>query len=376
MTRIEHFFLTNRLVQNEVIVDRDRLFGDKNQLRFGKIESSDKGNKILLYSDGKDSTSYKDCLTKRKDKLVGHARLFRELYDATRISNKGILLFVHGYYHSFARLQKTAELVYKTHIADSSSNLGHLLLFSWPAGDELDEYKKDAISAAKSGENFLEFVEEWCNFLKLAIGDPDERKRFAACMNLAVASMGNQMLESFASQMPDEFDTDLKPFNEIILTAPDVGRDAFEPGQPLQKLPKIAGRVLCHYNLADNVLLLSETIGGNTERRLGKWGPTARTKLIDNLIFLNVTAVVIKALLDPSLVFNKDTAGYPIEHSYFVRLKRIKEDSKQQFRHVKTISIKGRVKIKGQKYYLCIRNNCLPGLKGSLDFVLETEYGN
>lgn len=163
--------------------------------------------------------------------------------------------------------------------------------------------------------------------------DSDRAETFAAKMNMVVASMGNQLLESFASQYEYNPNFKEKLFKDVILTAADIDRDAFDADRPLSGLLDIADQVLCHFNYADNLLLLSETIGGNSPR-LGKWGPTRVKEGLDNLTFLDVAATVLKGFVDPELVFSKDTPGYPIDHAYFTRLKRVAEDSQQVFHHI------------------------------------------
>jgi hypothetical protein len=98
MITYKHFLLTNRLAEDGVIVDKDRQFSKKDELNFGEIEFSDKGNITELYPVEGASVDYRDCLIRAKEELKGSARLFRELYEAVESSDKEILLVIHGYY--------------------------------------------------------------------------------------------------------------------------------------------------------------------------------------------------------------------------------------------------------------------------------------
>lgn len=281
-------------------------------------------------------SDYSTCLTAPITSLKGYARFFRELYELVLGSDKEILFFMHGYRHSVRRMQETIRKLHRIYVRDERSNIGHIVMFSWPSTANTGEYEEDLGRAKETGKcAFSRLLCEMRDFVRQAFPSSAASSEFVSKINLAVASMGNMVIQTAAGEL-DNFDTQL--FHEVIHTCPDVNVTQFEDGKGLKLFSQLAGRVHVHFNYEDVVLDLSTYIVNDFERRLGKDGPTLATPEDPKITYVNVSIAVAVAAMHPSIILNPgDEQENPIVHCYFLKVKAVADDAKRVFAHQQRI---------------------------------------
>lgn len=329
MTKYTHFLMTDRTIEDGQISSQGGNFGP---LRFGYITAP--GENTPLF--GLENSDYADCLTASKASLGGYAHFFRDLYDATKQSGKEVLLFIHGYKHTFEQLKKTVELIDRNHVSQKGSNIAHVVAFSWPASARAGDYDFDLIAAERAGQDFCQFLLELRKFLQEAFCCEEEALEFAGKLNLVTISMGNRVLEKavecfFSQENPEPF----QAFNEVIMSAPDLEFTVFD-GEMMPRIAELARRTHCHFNNVDAILFVSAF--KNKSKRLGLSGPT-RKDIHPQIIFLDTSKVVPLASFEFELSFEMK---YPVTHNYFLRHKTVVEDAFYIFKHEEAHAIPGR----------------------------------
>lgn len=98
--------------------------------------------------------------------------------------------------------------------------------------------------------------------------------------------MGNQILEEMLKSIPEEKLYAL--FGEVFLLHSDVKNDVFESGKPFEKLEAIAERTHIYINKSDDGLLISSLIK-NFNKRLGRKGPSRKTRLNDETFIIDAS---------------------------------------------------------------------------------------
>lgn len=278
------------------------------------------------------NSDYKNCLAADPKTLKGYARFFAELYHQMNESKKETLIFIHGYRHAVSRMQETLRRLQRIYIDDPKCPVEHLVMFSWPSTADTGEYEKDRERAIATGScAFKTFLRELRRFVKEAFKKTEEGAAFVSKLNLAVASMGNRLLQATG----ECFDFDgTKLFNEIIHTAPDVDTHQFKNDRPLKRISRLARKVSVHFNYEDIVLELSSEIVNDFERRLGRDGPALGTPRDPNITYINVSLAVAFALINPDIIMHPgDERDFPIVHCYFHKVKTVADDVKRILTH-------------------------------------------
>lgn len=310
------------------------MLGVEDKFLFGTLDFCVDGpcaaDRFNSFDEG--NSDYSTCLAADPKSLKGHARLFSELYHAMDKSEKETLIFIHGYRHSVTRMQETLRRLERVYIDDARCNIGHLLMVSWPSTADTGEYEEDRKRAIATGCGaFKTFLQELRLFLRGAFKTDAERKQYVDRLNLAVASMGNRLLQATG----ECFDYDgTRLFNEVIHTSPDVDTHQFKIDRPLKRFSKLARKTHVHFNYGDIVLELSSEIVNDLERRLGHDGPAFGTPSDPDITYINVSLAVAYAALNPDIVLHpRDEAEFPIVHCYFHKVKTVAEDVKRIFLH-------------------------------------------
>jgi esterase/lipase superfamily enzyme len=222
-----------------------------------------------------------------------------------------VVVFVHGYNVTWHEAVGSAlGLQCMLERGDGSFDRKvKVVLFSWPSdGNMLPfvSYKSDRTDAAASGfavgRAFLKLRDY---FLKLpriarAEGTPQDCERQ---IHLLCHSMGNYVLQN-ALQRVEEFAGGRalpRLFSDILLCAPDVDADVFEPGRPMARLPELCQAVHVYHNRGDTALAISDTTKGNPDR-LGDGGAA-----VTALLHRKVHQIDCSSLIEG-----------PIEHSYYL----------------------------------------------------------
>jgi esterase/lipase superfamily enzyme len=167
---------------------------------------------------------------------------------------QSLLVVVHGYREAFpSALRKTAFL---SHVLDINSPV---LLFDWPGnqGSSLTGYRRARRVAQESGA-------ELAQTLELII-----REIQPARLWLVANSMGAQVVADAFSLLYQEADlADAETeIEDVILTAPDVDRDAFD-GQFKREIIALTRNLTVYVSSNDRALLTSRIV--NWSQRLGE----------------------------------------------------------------------------------------------------------
>lgn len=170
-------------------------------------------------------------------------------------SKDDLLIFVHGFNTNFSKATLIAA-----QIAYDIGFPGKVMTFSWPSQGEISvsAYNKDAESAEASVPALVHFLRTVINGSK----DGKHRK-----IHLIAHSMGNEVL------MPALRNLELenpgitrKAFQNVILTAPDVGEGKF--ASLLPTVIETAQNVSFYYSTEDWALGVSDTINGQNRAGL------------------------------------------------------------------------------------------------------------
>lgn len=174
-----------------------------------------------------------------------HARSSKALMaDLAEHADAGILVYVHGYNTSHQRACREAALVaYRTGFE------GRLALLSWPASRAVVTYRKDEQRFAKSLPAMLKILEDLG-----AVAGYD-------AVNIVAHSMGSRLA---LSELPAS--STGQRFDDLILIAPDIDRDAFREAIP--RLQQRVNNISLLVSESDRLLLISQLV--NLGERLGQ----------------------------------------------------------------------------------------------------------
>jgi len=161
-----------------------------------------------------------------------------------------VLVFIHGFNVSFKdAARRTAQIAYDLNFP------GIPALYSWPSNGKLLDYNADESDAQWSAPNLREFLES----VRASSG--------AQRIHLIAHSMGNRVLttalQQLAARSPEP--TEAPPFNQVVLTAPDIDADVFRRDIVPAILPT-AERITLYASSDDNALVASKKIHGGYPR--------------------------------------------------------------------------------------------------------------
>lgn len=165
-------------------------------------------------------------------------------------SSGDVLVFLHGYYTSFAAAVERAA-----RLSGEVQWPGAVVLYSWPSDARLASYRQDQGDARASGVHLARFLVE----VQRAV--PGRR------LSIVSHSMGAEALAAALRQL-DRDRTDLA-LETVALVSPDLSADDFL-AEVLPSLRARAARIAVYASGADFALWSSW--GTNRERRLGLGG--------------------------------------------------------------------------------------------------------
>lgn len=165
-----------------------------------------------------------------------------------RSPQKDVFLFVHGFNVNFpSAVTRAAQ------IANDLPFNGAIICYSWPSQGGVEKYLLDGQIANTSVEPMSRFLESLVNSV------PQGTK-----INIMVHSMGNRVVMRALNRLPEHF-TKTKPFQNVILAAPDVGVSEFKELAPA--IIAQSNRVTLYSGSGDVALVASKAV--NQERRAG-----------------------------------------------------------------------------------------------------------
>ncbi len=166
----------------------------------------------------------------------------------SRAPQKDVLVFVHGFNVNFPSAVKRAA-----QIANELPFNGAVVCYSWPSQGGVDKYLLDGQVAQASVDPMAQFLET------LVKSVPPGTK-----INIVVHSMGNRVVMRALNRLPDAF-AKSKPFQNVVLAAPDVGVSEFRKLAPA--IIAQSQRVTLYSGSGDIALVASKAV--NQEQRAG-----------------------------------------------------------------------------------------------------------
>jgi esterase/lipase superfamily enzyme len=174
---------------------------------------------------------------------------------------RNALVFIHGYHVSFESAAKTAAQL------GCDLKIPMTAFYSWPSKGRLLGYGADGSSIDASEHHIAYFLSE---FVKVAQADR---------VHIIAHSMGNRGLLRSIDKIAKEFVGKPKPFEQIILAAPDVEQTLFKNNATAYQ--SIADRTTLYVSRKDKALRASSWMNGNA--RTGFSPPITIVPTIDTI---------------------------------------------------------------------------------------------
>lgn len=214
-----------------VSIPRDHKMGELEEASVLNFEFNDDPNKhvVLLKVD-----------------LLNPDVFFNQLRSRISASNKKhAFVYIHGYNNSFNYVaRRTAQMAY-----DLAFD-GAPIFYSWPSQATVDGYPVDETNVQWTLPHLKRFLKEVSSETQ------------ADSIYLVAHSMGNRALtRAFIELMQEEDSELLKPFKEIILTAPDIDADIFKR-DIAPKLVQSDAKVTLYSSSKDKALIASKSFHG------------------------------------------------------------------------------------------------------------------
>ncbi|MCA9013818.1 MAG: alpha/beta hydrolase [Planctomycetaceae bacterium] len=235
------------------------------QVRISRKNSSDLKTKVIqtLWQGAPEGQVEISALTPATE-----APFFENLNTMLeRSPQKDVLVFVHGFNVDFpSAVTRAAQ------IANDLPFNGAIVCYSWPSQGGVEKYLLDGQVANTSVEPMARFLET------LVSSVPKGTK-----INIMVHSMGNRVVMRAMNRLPDFFQQ-TKPFQNVILAAPDVGVSEFKKLAPA--IIAQSNRVTLYSGSGDVALVASKAV--NQERRAGD---SREPLILEGIETIDVSAV-------------------------------------------------------------------------------------
>lgn len=292
------YYGTNR---NMISDNKDNLFGGKwtNEIKYGYYKASiPDGHKLgeleqagiiqKIKGQSYDPTKYFNIL---ENQNLTKEQFLTLLAKSMENENKDqAFIFIHGYNNSFeSSALRTAQLFYDLKYK------GIPIMYSWPSTGKAIGYFKDGNNIEKSSALFQTFIQD------IAENNPDKK------LNLIAHSMGNRLLVETINNL-QKTHPNIK-FENIIMAAPDVGRNDFRNNYDDQIIES-AHKINLYCSKKDKALNLSKFL--NFQRRLG---------LVDSKTYVNKPLQTID-------VTNAGKCKDMLSHTCFAQSEQIINDIK------------------------------------------------
>lgn len=360
-SQFDHLFFTNRPVRRlfqggpleiekpgpslELAISKSDGRGATSSLHYGRVYGEIKRPGIQISSEDSDfdlDLSYRIWDADQADENSSAERqFFQELFRRME-DERDVLIFVHGYSHSFNKLMGTVGRMHRGYVENRNSQIGHLIVFSWPSAGNFGQYGYDRKVARNSAQSLVDFVEHLHKYVneKFA-GDENEEKRrqFLHRFNIMAVSMGNYVLEEFVLQWAASHGLK-QTFNEVIHMAADVSADAYAAENSLTGMLDVARRVHVYVNRSD-VLLKASSQLHRMGRLGGHWGLSSSAKktdseleeLAERLVYVDATDVAVAAMKKRKMILSQEELQYSTLHNYMLRVNAVVDDANFVLNH-------------------------------------------
>lgn len=341
------FILSNRQVQK----DRFRNDGKEQArptFRIAKAEIAEESVSYEILPDSfeqhydrlaQDLRKESQGSSPRTSPRKGTAQMFGQLYQEMRDyqgSQGDLLFFIHGFANSFEDNLQHIRKLHRLYVEPSNSPVSHLVYLSWPSqSSKILTYSDDQRDAQVTGQVLSRIYSKLLEFFQQLFQVEDQ----AHCghqVHMAAHSMGNQVLMHLLESVPQR---QLRPvIGEVLLLHSDVPDTVYEPGEPFQKLHRLASRTHIYTHQSDDALALSHfTKNGN--KRLGKRGPSRMKDLPEDTFRVEVSRLRADESLRERL----------FDHWGYLESPGQIEDIKAVFRGEEENQIEGRVRDEDEK---------------------------
>jgi esterase/lipase superfamily enzyme len=202
--------------------------------------------------------------------------------NISKHSSKNLLLGVHGFNDTFEfATRRLAKFAYDT------SYEGTTLLYSWPAGDGIEDYGHDSevVSDPRQTDQFTDFLEA------LLI---HAHNAGATNVQVIAHSMGNRLLNQAVHMLINRHHEGVL-FDAVIMAAPDLPANSFA-ADVWPKLQRVARRCTLYVCAYDKALFGSKIIN-NDGPRVGQWSDAGIPIVLSGLETVDA-AHVASAFLD------------------------------------------------------------------------------
>lgn len=270
---------------------------------FGQGQGIDLANYLAGQAEQATITPYSESIPDKKiaevhqpETVLGSKAMFDEIKGAME-GKSDVLLYIHGFNVSWNEAVGSAlalqEMLNNCKEKDGNQSV-LVVLFTWPSdGQALPfvSYKSDRSEAKGSSGAFgrgllklRDFLFEICK----VTSNPCGRN-----IHLLCHSMGNYLLQEALQRLADFTPGNALPriFEQIIMCAPDVDDNVFEPDMPMARLPELARCVTVYHNRQDKAMYVSDYTKGNPER-LGCTGAARPGQLHSKIQQVDCTPIV------------------------------------------------------------------------------------
>lgn len=226
--------------------------------------------------------------------LGGTQRMFYELYKNMSSAGKksnDVLIFIHGFAHSFDDELETIQQLKKIYIDNKYSPIENIIFVSWPSSITVFPltYFDDKGASINAGHSLMRLFYLYTQFLSDVFSNPDLRPCNQK-IHLMAHSMGNRVLQSMLYSLKKE--NIKRVIDQVLLLNADVSFRVFEDDEnSFNKLPLLANRISIYVNKGDDILGLSQFSKNILTARLGKAGPSNVDKFKDVLSIIDCTKV-------------------------------------------------------------------------------------
>ena len=214
---------------------------------------------------------------------------FYQVYQDLRIKNgiRNFVFVIPGHAKTFDKQLHDWMFRLQNAYADSLRSSA-FITFAWSSESIGPLYYRGQRAADRSSNDFAIFQ----HMLESFVADSSfwETHPFDISIKLVCTSMGNELLSRYLIKREYQGIPLVPVYDRIILIGSDAAADSFEKGEGFHHMLEMTDQVLVLVNRRDGPLTLSQFM--NLEGRLGKAGPTFRTRLPENIVVRDVTNLI------------------------------------------------------------------------------------
>ena len=255
------------------------------------------------------------------DRLRAIADTFPQLPDHENEDQQHVSMFVHGFNVDWVDAVKRYQQI-KRDLYDSS-DLGVLILFTWPSNGSPTGYLPDREDARNSAEAVAELLVSLNEYLtarqRLAAKTQDPDKLCRAKLSVIAHSMGNYVMQKALAVGAKRLNSPqlITLLNQYVMIAADVDNDIFQNDKPDDSdgslMANLCYRIGALYTGLDQVLGASAGLKHFGARRLGRSGLADPEKVWSNVFDTDVSKLVAGSDNMHSAVFESADAMALVE---------------------------------------------------------------